>query len=531
MQYYVRRPAVWARRGMVATSEAQAAMAGLQVLREGGNAVDAAVATSAALCVTEPMSTGIGGDMFALVWSAKKRKVYALNGSGRAPRSASLEELRRRGLTEIPQTSPYAVSVPGVVDGWWALLKAHGTMRLSNLLKPAIRYAQDGFVVPKVIARAWEANLPKLARYPSGSELMLNGRAPRAGEVMRLPQLANTLRDIAKRGPKAFYKGRTGEKIAAYVRERGGWLDAFDLANHRSTWDEPISTEYRGVTCWECPPNGQGLAALIALNIIEGLDIRAMGFQSADTYHHLIEAMRLAFADALQYIADPRRTSVPVSPLLSKGYAGERRSLISYDRVLAQPPAGQMLVHADTAYLTVIDGDGNACSFINSLYEAFGTGLVVPGTGVVLQNRASLFSLDPDHPNALEPEKRPYHTIIPGMATRDGELWLSFGVMGGFMQPQGHLQVLVNMIDFGLDPQEALDALRFCIQLGDGVAVEEELPVGVMEELRRWGHTILPIGDTERNLFGGGQIIERDTDTGVLLGGSEPRKDGCAIGW
>jgi gamma-glutamyltranspeptidase/glutathione hydrolase len=273
------------------------------------------------------------------------------------------------------------------------------------------------------------------------------------------------------------------------------------------------------------------LAALIALNIIEGLDIRDMGFQSADTYHLLIEAMRLAFADALQYIADPHKTSVPVSPLLSKDYAGERRSLISYDRILAQPPAGQMLIHADTAYLTVIDGDGNACSFINSLYEAFGTGLVVPGTGVVLQNRASLFSLDPGHPNALEPEKRPYHTIIPSMATRDGELWLSFGVMGGFMQPQGHLQVLVNMIDFGLDPQEALNALRFRIQLGDGVAVEKELPVGVMEELRRRGHTIFPVGDTERNLFGGGQIIERDTDTGVLLGGSEPRKDGCAIGW
>ena len=533
MRYYTRRPAVMARNGMVATSESQAAMAGLRVLMDGGNAVDAAVATSAVLCVTEPMSTGLGGDLFALVWSAKQRKVHALNGSGRAPKASSLEELRQQGLTEIPETSPYAVSVPGVVDGWHTLLKAHSSKRLSDLLKPAIRYAQDGFVVSEVIARSWEDSIPKLARYPSGGELMLNGHAPRAGEVMRLPELANTLKAVAKRGggPKAFYKGNIGQKIAAYVRERGGWLDASDMADHTSTWDEPISTQYRGVTCWECPPNGQGLTALMALNIIEGFDIQGMGSQSVDTYHHLIEAMQLAFADALQYIADPRKVNVPVSKLLSKKYAEGDRALISYDRVLSKPFTGKVPVHADTAYLTVVDGKGNACSLINSLYESFGTGLVVPGTGIALQNRASNFSLDPEHPNALEPRKRPYHTIIPGMATRDGELWLSFGVMGGFMQPQGHLQVLVNMIDFGLDPQEALDALRFCIQLGNGVAVEEELPMGIMEELRRRGHNVIPAGDADRGHFGGGQIIERDPSSGVLRGGSEPRKDGCAIGW
>ena len=531
MQFFTRRPAVQARRGMVATSETQAAMAGLRVLIDGGNAVDAAVATSATLCVTEPMSTGIGGDLFALVWSAKEKKVHALNGSGRAGKAASLEELRRKGFAQVPDESAYAVTVPGVVDGWHSLLKAHGTMSLKKLLQPAIRYAAEGYVVSGVIARAWEANIPKLARYPSGAELMVNGKAPRAGEVMKITELGKILEDIARWGPKAFYRGKTGRKIAEYVQERGGWLDASDLANHRSTWDEPISTDYRGVTVWECPPNGQGLAALMALNIAEGFDIKAMGPQSVDTYHHLIESMRLAFADALQYIADPRKADVPVGRLLDKGYAAERRSSINSDRVLAYPAAGQVMVHADTAYLTVVDEKGNACSFINSLYESFGTGLVVPGTGIALQNRGALFSLDPAHPNALAPQKRPYHTIIPSMATRDGELWLSFGVMGGFQQPQGHLQVLANMVDFGLDPQEALDALRFSIQLGSGVAVEEELPAGTMEELRRRGHTIVPVGSAGRSLFGGGQIIERDPESLVLRGGSEPRKDGCAIGW
>ncbi|MFQ5933888.1 MAG: gamma-glutamyltransferase [Dehalococcoidia bacterium] len=531
MQFYVRRPSVQARHGMVATSETQAATAGLRVLMDGGNAVDAAVATSAVLCVTEPMSTGVGGDLFALVWSARKRQVFALNGSGRAPRAASLEELQEKGLDRIPETSPYAVTVPGVVDGWRALLKAHGTKHLSQLLKPAIRYAEDGFVVSGQIARAWEASIPKLAQYPSGGELLLNGQGPRTGEVMKLPELANTLKEVAKSGPKAFYRGKIAQKIAAYVQEQGGWLAPSDLSRHISTWDEPICTDYRGVACWQCPPNGQGLSALMALNIAEGFDIQSMGFQSADTYHTLIESMGLAFADALRYIADPSKAQVPVAQLLSKDYAAERRALISYDRVLAHSPAGQVLVPSDTAYLTCIDEQGNACSFINSLYEAFGTGLVVPGTGIVLQNRGTLFSLDPEHPNALAPDKRPYHTIIPGMATRNGELWLSYGVMGGFQQPQGHLQVLVNMIDFGLDPQLALDALRFSIQLGNGVAVEEEVPISTVEELRRRGHAIIPVGGAGRSLFGGGQIIERDPDSGALGGGSEPRKDGVAIGW
>ena len=531
MQYFKRRPPVYGRNGMVATSETQAAMAGLQVLRDGGNAVDAAVATSAALSVTEPMSTGIGGDLFALVWSAKDRKVYALNGSGRAPKGASLEELRSKGHSQIPGHSAYAVSVPGVVDGWRTLLKGHGSKRLSELMKPAIKYAEEGFVVSEQIGRYWANTEAKLAQYPSGSELLLNGRAPRAGEVMKLPELAATLKAIARSGPKAFYQGKLAKKIAGYVQEHGGWLDTSDLSRHTSTWDEPISTDYRGVTCWQCPPNGQGIAALMALNIAEGFDIRGMGFQSVDTYHHLIESMQLAFQDALDHVADPSKAEVPIRRLLSQEHSAERRSAVGYDRVLSRSDAGRVMVRADTAYLTCVDGKGNACSFINSLYESFGTGLVVPGTGIALQNRASLFSLDPDHPNALAPDKRPFHTIIPGMATRGNELWLSYGVMGGFQQPQGHLQVLANMVDFDLDPQAALDALRFSIQLGDGVAMEAEVPSSTMEELRRRGHAIIPVDDPTRGLFGGGQIIERDADSGVLRGGTEPRKDGLAVGW
>ncbi len=312
----------------------------------------------------------------------------------------------------------------------------------------------------------------------------------------------------------------------------GGWMTEDDLAADEATWDEAISTDYRGVTVWECPPNGQGIAALMALNIAEGFDLKAMGFQSVDTYHYLIEAMRLAFADAHRYVADPREAHVPIQGLLSKEYAARRRSLIASDRAMPKVMFGEVAAPSDTVYLTCVDGQGNACSFINSLFEGFGVGLVVPGTGIALQNRASLFSLDPDHPNALAPEKRPYQTIIPAMATRDGELWLSFGVMGGFQQPQGHLQVMVNMVDFGLEPQTALDALRFSVQpQGDSVSLEEGVPAATVEGLKARGHEVSVVGGYDRTRFGGGQIIQRDPDTGVLTGGSEPRKDGCAVGW
>jgi gamma-glutamyltranspeptidase/glutathione hydrolase len=497
---------------------------------QGGNAVDAAVASAAVLNVVEPESTGIGGDMFALVWNASEKRVRALNGSGRAPAAASVAELKTRGHLHMPDDGVYSVSVPGTVHGWETILNAHGSMPLSEVLKPAIRYAEEGFPVTEIISHQWSGQANRLAQYPSGQEMLLDGRAPQPGELMRLTTLGETLRAIAQGGSKSFYTGKIAEKIASFVQEHGGWITTEDLANHTSDWDEAIATDYRGTTCWECPPNGQGIAALEALNIAEGFDIAGMGSQTADAYHHLIEAMRLAFADAYRYVADPRRAEVPISQLTAKSYADRRRELISPTRALNTAPCGQPRGGTDTVYISCVDGKGNACSFINSVFSNFGSGLVVPGIGIVLQNRAALFSLDPEHPNALQPGKRPFHTIIPAMATRDGEMWLCYGVMGGFMQPQGHLQVISNMVDHGMDPQQALNALRFMVA-GDAVVLEEGLAPDVVNELKIRGHQVQMASGYRRVGMGGGQVIQRDPATGVLSGGSEPRKDGCAVGW
>ena len=531
-----RRSAVTARRGIVATSQPLAAQVGLRVLQDGGHAVDAAVATSAALGVVEPHNTGIGGDLFALVWDAGRREVAALNASGRAGRAASVEDLRRRGFESMPAAGEGAgasVTVPGTVDGWTALLERYGRMRLPDLLAPAIELALEGFVLPEVIALAWRDAEPKLRRLPSGAELLLDGRAPRFGEVMRLPALGATLQAVAEGGRDAFYEGALASRAAEYVQRHGGCLSAADFSSHRSTWEEPIRSAYRDATVWECPPNGQGLAALMALDIAEGFDLPAMGPQSPDRYHHLIESMRLAFADAFRYIADPARVHVPVQALLSKTYAGRRRAFIDPGRAMAEVDFGSPGATSDTVYLAVIDGEGNACSLINSLYEDFGSGLVVPGTGMALQNRGANFSLDPDHPNALAGGKRPYHTIIPALATRSGDLWLCFGVMGGFQQPQGHLQVVSNLVDFDMDPQRALDALRFRIDVtGSGeVGLETGVSPDLVAALEARGHRVRLFDGYERALFGGGQIIARDPRTGAFVAGSEPRADGAAVGW
>ena len=531
MQFHSHRSPVLATKGMVATSQPLAAMAGLQMLMAGGNAVDGAVAAAAALNVVEPMSTGIGGDLFALVWNASDKSIRALNASGRAPAAASLEELRGRGHTYISSLSPHAVTVPGCVDGWHTLVEECGSMALPQVLAPAIGYAMNGYPVSPIIASAFAAGLPKLTRFPSGNELLLNGRAPQTGEVLRLPELGRSLAAIAEGGRDAFYLGEPARRISAYVQERGGWLTEEDFSNHKSTWDEPISTTYRGVTCWECPPNGQGINALMALNIAEGFDLPSMGFQSTATYHHLIESMRLAFADGFQYVADPRQVDVPTGGMISKERAKGRRDMISPDRAMASVSYDTSLGGSDTVYVTCVDGQGNGCSLINSLFHGFGTGLVAPGTGIALQNRGSNFSLDPDHPNALAPGKRPFHTIIPGMATRGGELWLSYGVMGGFHQAQGHLQVMTSMVDFGLDPQAALDARRFNVNLDDTTTLEQDVPRNVVDGLRSMGHRITPESGGAGVFFGGGQIIERDAESGVLTGGSDPRKDGGAVGW
>lgn len=532
-----RRSAVMARKGAVATSQPLAAQAGLRMLLDGGNAVDAAVAMAAALNVVEPGSTGIGGDMFALIWNKDERRVVALNGSGRSGAAANPDDVRKAGFDSIPNEldgCAFSVSVPGTVHGWETALENYGRMTLSEVLKPAIDYALNGYPVSEVIARGWQGCETKLRHRPSGSEMLpVGGRAPKCGEVVSLPQLGGSLQVIAEGGSEAYYKGDIGKKIAAYVQQEGGWLTEEDVTGHHSDWDEAIHVNYRGVDVWECPPNGQGIAALMALNIAEGFDIGGMGSQSTDAYHHLIESMRLGYEDALQYVADPRVAEVPIGPLLEKEYGARRRSSIDPMRAHPNVSYGDPMGGGDTIYCTAVDGDGNACSLINSLFAGFGSGLVVPGTGIALQNRGSLFSFDPDHPNYLEGRKRPYQTIIPAMATRDDEMWLSFGVMGGFQQPQGHLQVVSNMVDFGMDSQKALDALRFSIDvLGDkSVRVEEDLDGSVVDELRSRGHDVVVQRAYDRVGFGGGQVVSRDAETGVLCAGTEPRKDGSALGW
>ena len=531
-----RRSALTGRRGVVATSQPLAAQVGLRVLQDGGHAVDAAVATSAALGVVEPHNTGVGGDLFALIWNARAGRVTALNGSGRAGRAANIGDMFRRGFERMPAEGEgvgASVTVPGTVDGWVTLLGRYGRMSLSELLAPAIELADEGHVVSEVIARAWRDAEARLSRLPSGRELLVDGRAPRFGESVRLPELGATLREIAEGGRAAFYEGDLALRTSEYVQRHGGWLSEEDFAAHASTWEDPISTEYRDATIWECPPNGQGLAALIALNIAEGFDFAAMGSQSADRYHYLVESMRLAFADAFRYIADPAQARVPVQALLSRTYAERRRGSIDPGRAMADVDFGDPGGASETVYLTVVDGEGNACSLINSLYEDFGSGLVVPGTGMALQNRGANFSLDPGHPNALAGGKRPYHTIIPAIATRGRDLWLSFGVVGGFQQPQGHLQVVSNLIDFDMDPQRALDALRFRIDVtGSGeVGLETGVPPDLAKTLEARGHRIRLFDGYERTLFGGGQVIARDPKSGVLVAGSEPRADGAAVGW
>ena len=524
-----RRSAVLAQHGMVATSQPLAAVAGLRILMDGGNAADAAVTTAAMLNVVEPMSTGIGGDCFALVFDSATGEVSALNGSGRSPQAFTLDEALRLGLSEIPLTGPLPVTVPGTVSGWAALLERFGTMALADCLAAAIATAETGFPVSERISAGWGRSVEKLSRDPEAARVFLP--APGPGRYHRQPDLARTLRAVAEGGSGAFYQGQLAEKIAASVRSRGGYLTAADLAAHASTWETPIGTHYRDVEILEHPPNGQGLAALVALNVVEGWDLGQMDFYDAGRWHRMIEAMRVGMVDASRYVADPEVVNVPVDRLLSKEYAGRRRASIRADSVLDLTGSDQV-EHQDTAYLTVVDGWGNAVSFINSLYYGFGSGLVVPGTGICLQNRGACFTLEPGHPNVLAGGKRPYHTIIPAMARRDGRLWLSFGVMGGFMQPQGHLQVVVNMVDHRLDPQQALDAPRFRVDERGGleVFVEDTVPADTRARLSDMGHDVKPTAAFEPG-FGGGQVIAVDPETGVLWGGSDPRKDGCAVGY
>jgi len=513
--------------GAVATSHPLAAQAGLQMLAKGGTAADAVIAAAAVLNVVEPMSTGIGGDAFALVYDAKTKRVTALNGSGRAPMSLTRDVFRSRGLTQIPATGVLPINVPGAVSAWDALIREHGALDFATILAPAIRYARDGFAVSEIIARGWATLADKMRNQADAARIFVpNGRAPRLGERFFQPQLAQTFEEIARGGAESFYRGALAARIVAALAREGAYLTLDDLANHQSEWVAPATASYRGYDVFECPPNGQGLTALIALRLLEGFDLASIPPHSPQSLHLQIEAMRLAFADAARYIADPAFVRVPVNELLSESYIAGRRTLINPHRV-SEVVAGEVPTSHDTVYVTAVDKYGNAVSFINSLYMGFGSGVVAGDTGICMQNRGANFVLDEHHPNCLEPGKRPYHTIIPCMVTKDGALWSSFGVMGGFMQPQGHVQMLVNMIDYGMNPQEALDAPRYeLVEPYEGqktVALEHDITT--QQSLLTIGHDVTParVGG-----FGGGQIIV--VEDGVAFAGSDPRKDGAAVG-
>ena len=526
-----RRSAVMSNRGIVATSQPLAAQAGVSMLLQGGNAIDAAIATAAALNVVEPMSTGLGGDAFALVYLSRSNELKALNASGQAPYAASLEALRNLGYQEMPTTGIHTVTVPGTLDGWCTLLDRYGTMSLAQVLAPAIDLAENGFPVTEIIGHTWKMSRAKLKLNVSAARTyLMAGRAPEPGEVVVQPDLARSFKKIAEGGRDVFYHGEIAQAIVACSRQNGGLITLHDLSDYTSTWVTPISTNYRGYDIYECPPNSQGLVALLALNILEGYTLQPLGHNSTEYLHLLVEAVKLAFADASRYVTDPDFVDIPLDSLLSKSYAGRRRQLIDTSKAGQRVEAGIPDTGGDTVYLAVTDSEGNSVSFISSLYQSFGSGIVVEGTGICLQNRGSMFSLEAGHPNCIQPHKRPYHTIIPAMAFKDGNLFLTFGVMGAFMQPQGHVQVLLNIIDFGMGVQTALDAPRFRYIQGNECAFEPAIPPSVLQGLADKGHRIAELDDPYSQEFGGGQAIMVHPSTKALIAGSDPRKDGCAIG-
>jgi gamma-glutamyltranspeptidase/glutathione hydrolase len=532
------RSAVMARQGMAATSQPLATATAIRVLQQGGNAVDAAIAANAVLGVVEPMSCGLGGDLFAIVWDSKAKKLIGLNASGRSPAAATIDVFKSKGLSAIPTFGPLSWSVPGCVDGWDQLLKKFGTKTWPELLGPAIDYAENGFSVSEIIADDWREAEPKLKEISTSAKCFLpGGIAPARGSVFRNPDLARSLQLIASGGRDAFYKGPLADAIVRYSEKAGGLFARSDFAEHTSSLVEPVSANYRGYDVWELPPNGQGIAALQMLNLLEAYDLKALGPQSAEALHLMIEAKKLAYEDRAKYYADPAFGPLPVATLISKSYAERRRSEIKHEHANLHPMPGDP-GHADTIYLTVVDREFNCVSLIQSNFHGFGSHHVPGALGFVLQNRGSLFALDPTHLNRLEPRKRPFHTIIPGFVTKDGKPWLSFGLMGGDMQAQGHAQVICNMIDFGMDVQEAGDAPRFRhfgsseptgqpAKAGGSVALES----GITEETRRRleakGHHL----ERATGSFGGYQAIRIDLEHGVLIGGSDPRKDGCAMGY
>ncbi len=524
------RSVVMTRYGIVATESPLASQAGARVLEQGGNAVDAAVAANAVMGVVEPMMNGIGGDLFAIVYDAKSGKLYGLNASGWAPAGLTIDFLKSKAITSMPQRGINSVTVPGAVDGWSKLLERFGHKKLAVDLAPAIHYAQEGFPVPEMAAAYWVASQQFVTADANAAKTFLPGGRPlQAGEVFRNPDIARSLQAIASVGRDAFYKGDIAERIVAYSQRVGGTMSAADLAEYSSEWVEPVSTTYHGWTVYELPPNGQGIAALEMLNIMEQFPLAKFGHNSPDALHAMIEAKKLAYADLLRYMADPRFARVPVAGLISKDYARQRAQLIDLAKANCDVPAGKPPTGSETTYLTAVDRDGNMISLIQSNYDHFGSGLVADGTGFALQNRGGLFSVDPSSPNALAGRKRPLHTIIPAFMTKD-DVKIAFGIMGGFNQSQAHAQFVSNVVDFGLNIQAALESPRFTKATFGGcdVQVEARIPEAVRSALEARGHLITVRGDFSSNM-GGGQAVMRNFSTGVNFGGSDPRKDGAAI--
>ncbi|MFQ5641356.1 MAG: gamma-glutamyltransferase [bacterium] len=537
---FATRSEVIARNGIAATSQPLATQVALDILKQGGNAIDAAIAANAMLGLVEPTGNGMGGDLFAIVWDAKTQQLYGLNASGRSPKSLTLDYFKKQGLTKIPSHGPLPVSVPGCVDGWFELNKKLGSLPMKTLLAPAIKYAREGFPLSELIAGYWNRSVPVLQQFEGFKEtFMPNGRAPQKGEIFKNPKLANTLEKIAQGGRDVFYKGELAKIMDKFMKRVGGFLSYEDLATHKSEWVEPVSTNYRGYDVWELPPNGQGIAALQILNILEGYDIKSWGFGSVEYIHHFIEAKKLAFEDRAKFYADPDFNDIPVKQLISKAYADERRKLVDSQRASKRYDAGNPALQAgDTIYLTTADKDGNMVSLIQSNYRGMGTGLSPDGLGFIFQDRGELFTLEEGHFNTYAPGKRPFHTIIPAFITKDGKPFMSFGVMGGATQPQGHAQIVINIIDFGMNVQEAGDAPRILHQgssqptgekMTDGgrVFLETGVDYEVIRKLVLMGHRIsYNVGS-----YGGYQGIMIDWQNKVYYGASESRKDGQAAGY
>ena len=537
-ELFATRSEVIAQNGMVATSHPLASQIGIDILKEGGNAIDAAIAANAALGLMEPTGNGIGGDLFAIVWIEKEKKLYGLNASGRSPEDLTLKYFIENNFKSIPAYGPLPVSVPGCVDGWFELHNKFGKIKMRDILSPTIKYAEDGFPVTELVSYYMKNASDNFQDYPNFKETyFIDDSTPEKGQVFKNPDLANTLRNIVKNGKKGFYEGEIAQTIANFVQDQGGFLSYDDLKNHKSEWIEPVSTNYRGYDVWELPPNGQGIAALQILNLLEGYDIRSMGFGTADYIHHFVEAKKIAFADRAKYYADMDFNEIPVEYLISKEYADIRRKDINSENSASTVSPGN-IENGDTIYLTTADSEGNMVSLIQSNYRGMGSGMVPEGLGFMLQDRGELFSLDENHFNVYAPKKRPFHTIIPAFITKDGNPFISFGLMGGAMQPQGHAQIVINIIDFDMNLQEAGDAPRIRHQsnqqptggeMTDGgeLALEKGFDYKQIRELMKKGHSVI----YDLGSFGGYQAIMIDYINKVYFGASESRKDGSAIGY